>query len=374
MKRLFLILFLSCCLLLTACSREKAGDDPDWEDPPRHTAAEPTGSDPGTTAPRDPSENTLPTGETNPTVPSGATEPSETAPSAAAVKITKDPYGETLVQGGRASFIAHAENADSLTWVFVDFNGNVFTTEDTIQLNPDLKLVILDDEDMICLRNTPLSLNGWSVRARFDGPGGTATTKEALITVQDPLVLYQGVIESYRKAFRDEKLDQQKADEYGVSEMVIGADWLGYSIQDVNGDSVPELLIFGGDDAFPAMPFLCELAMLEKGAPVSVLRSGFRFTYFWTKDGKLYFEGSSGAAYSYFYTYRMGEKTLEFVEGIKTTDLADNGDYGDIRYFYSTTTDSDDHSNDLELTESSASSKIKSWQSQISVPAYTFIE
>ena len=84
--------------------------------------------------------------------------------------ITKDPTGEKLSPGGKTWFVAHAEGATILTWEFLSPEGTVCSVTDTMTLHPGL-LLDISKEDTVALQNVPLSLNGWSARARFDGPG-----------------------------------------------------------------------------------------------------------------------------------------------------------------------------------------------------------
>lgn len=89
--------------------------------------------------------------------------------------ITKDPTSEKLSPGGKTWFVAHADGATILTWEFLSPDEKVYSITETMDLHPGLELDA-SQEDTVSLRNVPLSLNGWSARARFDGPGGSTTT------------------------------------------------------------------------------------------------------------------------------------------------------------------------------------------------------
>ena len=103
-----------------------------------------------------------------------ATEAPTEAPAApAAPVVTKDPTGEKLSPGGKTWFVAHADGATILTWEFVSPEGMVYSVTEAMAQNPGL-LLDISKTDTVELQNVPLSLNGWSARARFDGHGGGA--------------------------------------------------------------------------------------------------------------------------------------------------------------------------------------------------------
>ena len=102
-----------------------------------------------------------------------------------AVVITKNPRSETVPLGGKTWFIAHADNAVSLTWRCVDKDGFSVSLEDALAQHPGLTLEVLED-DTIAVGNIPLSFDGWGIQARFDGigDGNFDVTEPAIITVQ----------------------------------------------------------------------------------------------------------------------------------------------------------------------------------------------
>ena len=101
------------------------------------------------------------------------------------VVITKNPRSETVPAGGKTWFIAHADNAVSLTWRCVDKDGFSVSLEDALAQHPGLTLEVLED-DTIAVGNIPLSFDGWGIQARFDGigDGNFDVTEPAIITVQ----------------------------------------------------------------------------------------------------------------------------------------------------------------------------------------------
>ncbi len=107
----------------------------------------------------------------------------EIMPDGPEIVITKHPTGEVLSIGGKAWFIAHADNADQLTWMLVDPEGVYYALEDAKAQLPGLELEVLP-KDTLGVSNVPAALDGWGVVAWFFGPGGSAETNIAYITVE----------------------------------------------------------------------------------------------------------------------------------------------------------------------------------------------
>ena len=107
----------------------------------------------------------------------------EAVPDGPEIVITKHPTGEVLPVGGNTWFIAHADNADSLTWMLVDPEGVYYALEDAVALMPGLRLDVLP-KDTLGVSYVPAALDGWGVVAWFFGPGGTAETDIAYIAVR----------------------------------------------------------------------------------------------------------------------------------------------------------------------------------------------
>ena len=101
-----------------------------------------------------------------------------------AVVITKSPRDETITAGGKTWFIAHADNAVSLTWLAVNPDGFSVSLQDAMAQHPGLSLEALE-EDTLAVSNVPLSFDGWGIAARFDGigDGNFEITDTAWITV-----------------------------------------------------------------------------------------------------------------------------------------------------------------------------------------------
>lgn len=100
------------------------------------------------------------------------------------VKITKSPSGETLDEGGKAIFIATAENATKQVWILVSPDTKTtYKLEEAPAAFPGLS-VDGQGTQKIHLYNIPYSMDGWRVQCYFEGNGGPAYTKGAYLTVK----------------------------------------------------------------------------------------------------------------------------------------------------------------------------------------------
>ncbi|MCH5275663.1 MAG: hypothetical protein J1E65_07470 [Lachnospiraceae bacterium] len=109
---------------------------------------------------------------------------------------------------------------------------------------------------------------------------------------------------------------------------------IGYTFYDVDGNGTEELIIADTgeglwDNRILLMYTLCE------DKPVLVIDGWVRNRYYLLNDGTIYNEGSSGAAYTEFGTYRIAEDG----NSLEVIDYYYSGYYGDSVYgwFYNTT-------------------------------------
>lgn len=155
-----------------------------------------------------------------------------------------------------------------------------------------------------------------------------AETAEAAET--DYLALYQPVLEAYREHERSGGgLLNWYGDEPGYVHVGLSSvPRLGYMLEDLDGNGVPELILGAlyTEKDFEENSWLepgsyytnliVDLYTLADGDPVYLVNSGDRYRYNLTDDGMLYFEGSSGAAYSSVYLYRVEDTRLVYVTGV----------------------------------------------------------
>ena len=104
-----------------------------------------------------------------------------------ALKITKNPTGETVDAGGSATFVARADNAYSRVWRIVskDTTKTVTAKEAASYFGSGLS-VTGADTDTLVLSNIPSTMNEWSVECKFIGADGKTflCTTGAIIRVR----------------------------------------------------------------------------------------------------------------------------------------------------------------------------------------------
>lgn len=346
MKKMIFALALAM-LVLTGCAEKKTEQVPVTE--PAQTVTEPKAelgaviTVPATTT------TTAPT-----TPPVTETLPPATAP--AAIVITKHPSSETVSVGARTWFIASGENETQITWEFFSPDGTMYSLQQAMSAHPGLILEVLP-EDTLGLQQIPASFSGWSARARYDGPGGTAVTERATITVRDP---YADIIELYRSVHHTGKGNMEK----GVSELVNTYDFLGYAIEDLDGNGVAELILATNSHAdYPYLIY--EVYTLQNGTAVSVTQSRARARYYMLLDGRFLMEGSNSAFSTSWITYGFSGASLWVQEQIWTSeephDLADFAPY----YYYSPMA----YAEGEPMVYDEAARMIESWELSLDLPA-----
>lgn len=165
-----------------------------------------------------------------------------------ALFITKDPTAETVPVGEGAWFVARAVNYSSMRWEFIDNYSAIHTPEETEQLNSGL-ILSYQGEDTIALNNIPLSLDGWSVRAVFEGEGGPLTGNAANITVIDYENPYSTVLLRYSKAFRYGIPSEDFCKGNGISTRAAECYSVGYALLDIDENGTDELFIAATDSS-----------------------------------------------------------------------------------------------------------------------------
>ena len=100
-----------------------------------------------------------------------------------APEITKNPTGESVIEGDSAIFIAHADYADEVTWrIESPDSSKSYDAKDIGRYFPG---AYADgyDEDTLVLYNIRYEMDGWKAVCKFIGPGGSTFSKGAVITV-----------------------------------------------------------------------------------------------------------------------------------------------------------------------------------------------
>ena len=284
--------------ILCACGAQKQEAEPAT---PVVTEAPATATPEPTPEPLVPEPVVDDNAEAAPAVPSPVLTPAPTP-----VPTPKNPSSESLSVGGKTWFIAHSDNAYSLTWELIDPNGFVHSVQDAMVQNPGLSLEVLEG-DTIAVSNVPLSLNGWAVQARFDGRGNSATTTPANIYVGDFLGAYEPVLQTYRDyingvpssseimtEYGDTPLTYYTFpyEQYGVSLLMRYEPNVGYYLKDLNKDGIPELLIgivsYTNGNSYPDTAVLYDLFTLADGTPKRLLASSERVLYWLRTDNLIY--------------------------------------------------------------------------------------
>lgn len=285
------------------------------------------------------------------------------------VNITKNPTGESLSVGGKTWFIAHADNATSLTWLFTSPQGQSFTVEQAMEENPGLQVQVLP-EDTLAVSGVPLSLDGWSVQARFDGPGGSAVTTPATIHVDDFVAAYRPVLSKYYGAYTSGNNTAEYAWDNGISEMIAYSQNAGYALLDLNGDGTPELVVGGlGTNSF-SNGMVYDLYTLVDGQPVQLACSQARSRYYLRADGSVLNEGSNGAGNSVFIINRVYGSYLVPVESAMTWFTGEGND----GYYHQTEGYSFEPGEyDEQLDQAQFNYYVATWQESVYVPQLTLI-
>lgn len=273
------------------------------------------------------------------------------------VTITKNPTSETIAIGGKTWFIAHAENANTIKWQFIDPNGKIYNIADTKAANPGLSLQELEG-DTLAVGNVPQSLDEWSVQAVFSGANGTASTTKAKIFVSDYISSYASVINEYKSAiagnyqgfYESTSLDQVfanacNADPSGVGFLTTSTTSLGYYLKDLNKDGLPELLI-GATTSDYYEGCIIDLFTLQNGQPKRVLASSDRCRYYLRSDNMISCAGSGGASYSSNDLLKFNSNGVDLVNSV----VLYGDDNGNINYYRVLDKDFD-YSNDTLITQ-----------------------
>ncbi len=236
------------------------------------------------------------------------------------LSITKHPTAETVQQGGTCWFVARADNADSITWEFLDATGAVNSIDNAKSRNPGLTVDVYDNGETIGLKNIPISMNGWMARAKFETKTAMTSifSNPALITVTaitDFKSAYSSVFENYLS------LVSGGEDKYELwTDLELSGVVLGYYLKDLDGDGTDELVVgqIGGTTGSHWDNIVYSVFSLDNGKPVKVLKSNARDRYYYSGSGFIH-EGSSGADSSIVYLCRYSKGELAVINGVYTS-------------------------------------------------------
>ena len=322
--------------------------------------------------------------------PESQPETTETTPSAAAPSILKQPTGETVVSGATALFIAKAEDADSVIWQFLPPDGGQAESAQKISEAFSPLTITGSETETLTLQNIPMELDGWKVQAEFTGPGGSIHSESALITVTeeaeegkensreiDPR-LYLPVIRNCQ-FISDFHPDGHTAEEMKLNdpfhladgaELVMGK--LGYVLLDVDGDGAEELIIAqnNGEGQNYDDNLIVAMFGIQDEKPVKILQSWPRNRHYLYSDGRIYNDGSAGAANSTVYIYTLEDCALKAQQCLWCNDYSEDGE---ISYFYSPDGIMQD-SEKYRITQAEYESKLSQMEYVLPLPALTEIQ
>ena len=96
--------------------------------------------------------------------------------------VTKQPTGETVDEGGSATFIASAENYTEIIWRIVsnDTTNTIQAADAPAYFGCEVYGIGTECLEIV---NIPAAMDGWRVEAMFRGPGGVEFSWGALIRV-----------------------------------------------------------------------------------------------------------------------------------------------------------------------------------------------
>ena len=184
-------------------------------------------------------------------------------------------------------------------------------------------------------------------------PAAGNATGSVAKTPQDGSVpdAYRGILDSVYKVIlgKDEEAADGGLIGTGVREARIGRTveetlaGVGYALYDVDGNGVQELIIADTGEGLWDNRIL-NMYTIREDKPVTVIDGWARNRYYILGDGRIYYEGSGGAAYTTFATYRIGAEGLD-LEPIDYyfTDYPDDAAYaaGVTAWFHNTTGEED---------------------------------
>lgn len=193
-----------------------------------------------------------------------------------------------------------------------------------------------------------------------------------------PCATYQDILNNaYEVIVSDRSVDFVVADELfstvGILEAGIGRNTddalthIGYTFYDVDGNGIEELIIADmlNDDGGPWDNRILLMYTLHDDKPVLLIDGWARNAYYLLNDNTIFNEGSGGAAYTIFATYRMAEDGIS----LEVIDYYYSGYYGDSEWgwFHNTTGETtEDESEMIEFEdENTPENMIVNYYSQV---------
>lgn len=102
------------------------------------------------------------------------------------LRVTKSPTSESVPYGGSCIFIAHADNASSITWYLANTDATTIAEAGEAASCASGLYVSGNKTDTLSLSGIPSWMNGYQVQACFTGADGTVYTEVAKIWTYAP--------------------------------------------------------------------------------------------------------------------------------------------------------------------------------------------
>ncbi len=152
------------------------------------------------------------------------------------------------------------------------------------------------------------------------------------------------------------------------------AETVGYVLEDISGDGIPELMIGCDEDYsdFGSQSYLFSVFSIKGNKPVQIIDGWARNSYRWIGDGHFYYFGSGGAAYSYFGECHLSEDgTKELWDDFYLTDEKDGGSIG--LYHNNTGSSESSQSEELSISEDEFWNKMDEYEARCKLLNWTHI-
>ena len=181
-----------------------------------------------------------------------------------------------------------------------------------------------------------LFLGGCGQKAEEPAPQEPEVTAAPAEEVSEPdfVALYAPVTELYAAAYASGDDLGQFAWDNGISEYIGYSAHVGYALKDLDNDGTPELILggMGADDYSNGVMYA--LYTLSGDQPVKVCESRARLRYYLMEDGRIFCEGSGGAADTSCEFFTLSGGALSFREGYRTCNDSDSS--GSTAYYSAT--------------------------------------
>ena len=153
--------------------------------------------------------------------------------------------------------------------------------------------------------------------------------------------------------------------DYGVSEHCNYCTFIGYLIQDIDGNGIKELIIASNDSEEYYSKIIIELHTIKNGAVEQVFQSWARSRNHYMGANQFLNEGSNGAAYTLVTVYSYSEGNMIATDGIRSSD---NYTQEQPVYWYRTSEFLERYPASLRISEEEAYSLWDEWRARVIAP------